>query len=168
MQHLVKAVHLPRKRKNEPTARQRRQEHARAWKAFLKDDVDWDYSAIVRMLIFKLERTRRCIVGNGIIADAPEVAQQIEQVVGLLKRVEADDYMDEISREHKKKYGTLKMIAGKGDGRSVPIKMVFRKLDNKRAHDEHSRLYQLADQMRRDDLATAMMLMAEHLLGWWD
>ena len=58
----------------------RSQEHAkkaREYARFLRDDFDWDYAFILRLLRYKLERTRRCIVSNEIVVSAPRVDRQI-------------------------------------------------------------------------------------------
>lgn len=43
------------------------------YKKFLKNDHDWDWAYILRLLKYKLERTRKCIVSNHIIRSAPKI-----------------------------------------------------------------------------------------------
>ena len=68
------------------------------YQEILKNDEDWDWAYILRLLKYKLERTRKCISANAIIRDAPKVARQIRQVEVLLGRVEEDKYFEQISK----------------------------------------------------------------------
>jgi len=52
-------------------------EYARA----LKDDEDWDWAFIIKLLQYKLKRTRLCIESNNIVASSKQIAKQIKQVV---------------------------------------------------------------------------------------
>ncbi|MBI3018684.1 MAG: hypothetical protein HYY61_02180 [Deltaproteobacteria bacterium] len=62
------------------------------YKKFLKNDHDWDGAYILRLLKYKLERTRKCIVSNHIIQSAPKKGRQIKVVEDLLDRVLKDKY----------------------------------------------------------------------------
>ena len=77
----------------------------REWKEFLKDDEDYDWSYILRVLRYKLERTRKCIVANDIVADVKKIERQIQEVEKLLKKVEEDKYLEEELKILEKKYG---------------------------------------------------------------
>jgi hypothetical protein len=64
------------------------------WIPILWKDRDWDYIFILRLLHYKLERTRDCIVSNNFISDANKVAQEINDSLTKLDKIlnnEADD-----------------------------------------------------------------------------
>lgn len=64
------------------------------WIPILWKDRDWDYAFILRLLHYKLERTRDCIVSNGIIAESDKVANEINDSLSKLDKIlnsEADD-----------------------------------------------------------------------------
>lgn len=170
MKHSIKAVSKRVKKYKQDTAAQR----TAAWREFLKRDVDWDYSSILRMLVFKLGRMQKAIVGNDIHTDAKNVGAEIEQVIGLLKRVDADEYMDELTKPLEKKYGKREIYFEDLDDGSRFSRMLHRyskKLTKKqieRADAEYHAAYRRADELRHDDLALAMTIMAECLFGWWD
>jgi hypothetical protein len=67
----------------------RRKARAKAlceWQEFLKDDRDWPASSIVRILLYKLERTRKCLSSSSCVSvGAPKHAKQIEVVENLLR-----------------------------------------------------------------------------------
>ena len=53
----IKGVKFSKNKYKPPTLKQKRA----AYQKFLKDDVDWDWSSILKLLIFKLGRVRECI-----------------------------------------------------------------------------------------------------------
>jgi len=67
----------------------RRKERTKAlceWQDFLKDDRDWPAGCIVRILLYKLERTRKCLgSGSCVSVGSPKHAKQIEVVENLLR-----------------------------------------------------------------------------------
>lgn len=78
------------------------------------------------MLKYKLERTRKCIVANGIISDAAKVANQIHAVEVLLSRVANERYYEEISKDFRKKYGRLRIITGRKKRGSSAVSIHFK------------------------------------------
>lgn len=155
------------------TKKQALEKKIREYRKILKDDEDWDWAYILRMLRYKLERTRKCIVKNGIIADAPKVASQIRAVEILLDRVDKNRYYDQISKDFRKKYGRLRMISGKArvDSRGVPVTFKFEREtpgNSKQIHREHLRLWRKAELMQHSDLKKAFDLMLKDIWGWWD
>ena len=158
------------------TTANRSREHrkkAREYERFLRDDADWDYAYILRLLKYKLERTRRCIVSNNIVVSASKIGRQIAKVEELLARVLADQYFEEIGGPFQSKYGRLRMVTGrarKGE-RSVPVSFKFTKetkANSDQIRREHRALMHRAERLRRRDLAKAFRLMEEHIWGWWD
>jgi hypothetical protein len=145
----------------------------REYKTVLAKDEDWDWIYILRMLRYKLERTRKCIRANKIIVAAPKVGRQIREVEILLERVEKNRYHDEISKDFRKRYGRLRMISGKREPGSVDIPVTFkyqRETPNnaRRIHREAHRLWLRAERMQRRDLEKAFTLMLKNIWGWWD
>jgi hypothetical protein len=154
----------------------RAQEHAKKMREYskhLKDDFDWDYSYILRLLQYKLERTRKCIVSNNIVSSAPKIAQQITAVEDLLKRVIEDQYLDEIGAPFYAKFGRLKMSSRgtkKGE-KFVPVTLKFEKETQRNSallRRKHIALMLKAERMRRRDLSKAFKLMEKNIWGWWD
>jgi hypothetical protein len=145
----------------------------REYRRFLKGDEDWDWAYVVRLLQYKLERTRKCIVSNNFIVGAKRVGCQIEEVERLLGRVLADRYYDEISKDFRKRYGSLRMKAGKSDLRneSVPVEFVFARetpRNRKQVHREFSRLQRRAAAMQQADMKRAFTLMSKNIWNWWN
>lgn len=95
-----------------PSAAKRRMSdrlRMREWTSFLKDDQDCDWEFILRVLVYKLRRTREHIVEHAIIADYKQVAAEILSVEKLLKRVLTYDYSAGTQKHFgiTKKYGRI-------------------------------------------------------------
>jgi hypothetical protein len=139
----------------------------REWKAFLKEDADWDYDYILRTFEYKLARTRKCILANNIIEGAQKVADEIAEVEALLRKVIEDNYFEEVTEEFQNKHGELKMDVGK-DGY---CKFGFSKRSQEESdalREEWHSYHDKAHAAREEDLRKAFDLMATRIWGWWD
>ena len=139
------------------------------WTAFLKDDYDFDYAGILRVLLYKLKRTRECIIKNNVICkkSISEIKHEISEVERLLQRVYNDDYYDKYDRELNKRFGRRLYIKSFENG------LVCYKLDTSnartRAHIRASaRAFRLADLDKKRDFKLACKLMADNIWKWWD
>jgi len=143
------------------------------YKNFLKEDEDWDWHYIIRLLKYKLERTRKCIVSNRIILEAPRVAKEIREVEILLDRVLKDRYHEEVFKNFDKKYGKPKLISGKPDPKTGHSMVTIHRAkvtpkNEKAFKSEFKKLVRKEDQMRQADLNRAFDLMKKNIWGWWD
>jgi hypothetical protein len=143
------------------------------YKEFLKDDHDWDWAFIIRLLSFKLQRTRKCILENDIIKGSKKVAREIKEVEILLNRVTEDNYFHEITKDFHKKHGKLKTIYKKseyGPGWFSSISKFTKETpqNSKRLHAQYARLWTKASKMQQDDLKRAFDLMNKNIWNWWD
>jgi len=50
------------------------------WISFLKEDQDYDYGFLFRLMAYKLKRMREHIAGHGIIACAEQIHDEILEV----------------------------------------------------------------------------------------
>jgi hypothetical protein len=145
----------------------------REYAKILREDEDWDWAFIVRLLQYKLKRTRLCIESNMIVASSKKIAKQIRQVEDLFEAVLEDRYYNEIGKEFRKKHGGGKFIYGKPDPstKSVSVSVQFRgetKKNRDKIHGEFHRLRRKADERLERDLKRAFSLMAKNIRGWWD
>ena len=139
---------------------------------FLKGDEDYDWHFIIRMLRFKLERTRKHIVSHHLVKEAPRIGKEIQRVVDLLERIEADQYFEELHKPFWKKYGRPKMISGKPDSRGlIPVTIQYpkeTKASRTAINRESLRLAKMEQKLRSRDLELAFNLMLKNIWGWWD
>jgi hypothetical protein len=143
------------------------------YKRFLKEDEDWDWAYIIRILKYKLERTRKCIISNNIISNSKQIAREIKEVEILLDRVEKDNYLRDLSKEFHKKYGNLKMISKKSEVGKNLSEVTFEYTketpqNRKQIRSEHHKLFIKAKKMQQDDLKKAFALMHKNIWNWWD
>ena len=143
------------------------------YKEFLKNDHDWDWAYVIRLLRYKLERTRKCILENNIIKGSKKVAREIREVEILLDRVAEDNYFHEITKDFRKKHGKLKTIYEKSEygPNWLTSKSKFNKetpQNSKRLHVQYARLWTKASKMQQDDLKKAFDLMNKNIWNWWD
>lgn len=142
------------------------------YKEFLKDDRDWDFTHILRLLRYKLGRTRKEIVGNKIVADSKEIGQQIKEVEILLKRVIENNYEKEIFKDFHKKYGQLKWKFIKEKGESYTRVTTYYTKETpenlKQLKKERMALNKKCLDQKHADLKKAFDLMHKNIWGWWD
>jgi len=161
-----------RTRSKQKTERQLFAKKMREYREFLKRDFDWDWEFIIRLLQYKLKRTRLTIVSNNIIADAKKVGREIREVEVLLGRVLADRYYELVSKEFRRKWGPLKQKTNKVPGKPYSEWKLWYKNETpknkKQCRSEHLKLLKAAEKLRRNDLQKAFNLMCERIWGWWD
>lgn len=155
---------------------QLKREHLKEWKTFLKNDEDFDWAYIVRVLNYKLKRTRAFFEKQGICSDSEKISKQIKKVEELLTKVENDRYYDNGIKKLEEKYGKrgLRSKSKKIPG-TTHYQMTFSSnWDNlptkKRASVNKSlkALNQRADRQRQADLDKALSIISKNLFSWWD
>ena len=139
----------------------------------MEDDFDWDYAYILRLLRYKLSRTRQCIVANSRAVSAKKIGKQIRKVEALLGQVVDDRYYQKISISFHKKYGQPRILKlpSKKDARAIPITIRYQKetpQNSHKLHREAMRLFRKAERMKTMDLKKAFGLMHKEIWGWWD
>jgi hypothetical protein len=75
------------------------------WAWFLRNDNDYDYGHVLRVMQYKLQRLRKHIVEHNIIADAEQVAAEIKVAEDMIARLLADDYCADELEAYRKQYG---------------------------------------------------------------
>ena len=144
----------------------------REYTPILKEDQDYSYHFVLKMLRYKLERTRKHIIDHDIIVDAKLVGKEIQEVIKLLERVEKDKYFQELMKPINKKYGKPKMVFGKADKKGTSSLTFKYKNDTpakEKVRNKASRkAFEDADKARQGDLEKAFALMAKNIWKWWD
>lgn len=159
---------------NQPLQKKRAHDKkVREYTHFLRDDEDWDWAFIIRLLQYKSQRTRLCIESNKIVVSSEKIAKQIKTVEDLFGAVLEDRYYDIIEKKFKKKYGSGKIVYGPQEpgSRLQDVSVKFRgetKRNQDRIHREFRRLHNQADRALDRDLKKAFSLMSKNIRGWWD
>ena len=137
-------------------SKQRESRRLAEWKKFLKDDADWDWGYILRVLAYKIARTRKCMA-NGLedkntLNPKLKVMRDIE---ALLEKVALDDY--ENDKEIRKYFSSDKVLSK------------FSWINNKKIRkNDMRRALNRAAAERDIDLRQAFDLIATHIYEWWD
>ena len=152
-----------------PQHKRKVREYARV----LRKDEDWDWAFIIRLLQYKLKRTRFCIESNNIAASSKRIAKEIKAVENLFGAVLENRYYDEFGKNFTKKYGSGRFVYGKKERgtkyRSVSV--CFRgetEKNRKKILREFCLLHRRADHALERDLNKAFALMAKNIMRWWD
>lgn len=125
-------------------------------------DEDWDWEYILTLLIYKLKRTRLCILNNEIIESYQIVHDEILEVEKLFEKVIEDNYYsDEIQKLHEK-WGELDIL------NIMKYSNVKNEEDEKRCSNEFSKVYKKQQEGSLQDLKKAFELVNEKIRGWWD
>lgn len=148
----------------------------KAWKKILQDDQDCDWVYIVKILQFKLKRTRKSILKNKVIVDAKEIGKQIKTVEKLLQKVIEDNYDSEQISHVEKRFGKrkLKLKFKKQEGSKNSIAIFTTNWDNysekkkEKVEKHYRKALKKAEKNRQNDLNQAMSLLALNLRNWWD
>lgn len=146
-------------------------------KNVLSEDEDWDYYFILKILTYKLKRTRDCIVKNNLIEDAEKISNQILQAEQLFTNVMEDKYDEKYYDELEKKYGKLlheilplkSNKNGKIDYYEMKIHREHETPKNSdQIHKESMMAYNKAQKEKSNDLKKAFDIMHKHMFEWWD
>jgi len=149
----------------------------REWKEILKGDEDYDWIFIIKILRYKLERTKKCITSNNIVRDAKKIGKQIQTVQNLLDQVEGNEYFENELTKIEAVYGkrNLKMKTIKSSNHSkfteVYVTSSWDKLTPKRKSAAEKRVktaYERSSKKRQTDLDKAFSLMSKNMQSWWD
>lgn len=81
------------------------------WGPVIWDDVDWDWDHLTKIMEYKLGRMAIMIGDNGHHIGCERTAKQMRTCQALLKRIRADDYMENAQRSHSKSSLVLHSMA---------------------------------------------------------
>lgn len=130
------------------------------WIPILWRDEDWDFDYILRILRYKLSRTRETIISNNIIAEADQVAAEIRMAEQILERLEKNDYAEDL-------YAAIERDFGEHD-----LKRLTRTGVNDENSDEYRRRIveasNAAQKARDADLDLLFRHLRERIEFWWD
>ena len=135
----------------------------------LVHDVDWDYSSLLELMVYKLSRMRRCIGVYGHHTDSKEVAAQIKKVEDALRRLKKDDYQLIHQAAVEKKFDVKTVIQNrKAVGGLVTVSRKGGSFNKRKYEAEMKRAINEAMRKQLADLDIAFDTMKSNILKWWD
>lgn len=156
------------------------------WMKFLKSDVDWDYSAVLNVFAYKLERVRNCIAKNNysentdvVVKELLDVEAYFKEAQQLLKKVEADEDYSAPRDELEKKYGkTIRYNEKKHPNGNLSYSLKREKEtpeNEKEICTATKKAFAAMDENRKSDLQKGFdkiqkgfRLMSKNIWNWWD
>jgi len=130
---------------------------------------DWDQYFLFRIMEFKLKRMEHLIRTCGHHVDSEKDAHKIKICQLLLKRLADDDYLENATINHDKKWGGYVRSDDKTD-----FSAMFRR-EKATTEEEHNqeckefmRFGKHADNMTQQDLDLLFKIMRRNILSWWD
>jgi len=143
---------------------------------FLRNDFDWDYGFLLKLIRFKLARMAKTIRSNEIIEANERVAKQIEYAVYLIDRYNNDDDFNRLQEEHSLKWGQPKYdyVDGERFAGSKTFKMIttYPKASTPEKHAQASKQateFVLAAYAKEQELIDRLFRhTGKYLRGWWD
>lgn len=130
----------------------------------LWDDGDFDYGYILKILKYKLKRTREHIVNHDIIVDAKSVGEEIAQVESIIDRLYENNYCDKEYEEHNKYWGDINYS---GDDIFLSKKAV-KEGRQKEERDAIMKIHDKATELEEKDWNDLFDLMKKNMRNWWD
>ncbi len=141
------------------------------WKEFLKDDEDYDWQFIIRVLSYKLKRTRTEIHKHKRFIGFSKVCTEIKEVEILLNRVNKDNYFNNELKDFEKKYGKVKNKFIQQEDGSYRSETNWDKIPKEKrgpAKRVYKNLLKKADKKSEEDLNKAFSLLSKNIRKWWD
>lgn len=149
------------------------------WSEVLKDDQDYHFYCILKILTYKLARTRKCI-SEGLWRDRKDAEREIREVEILLTNVTEEKHQKDARKKLEKKYGPLflpktkKKTRKTKDDQSIIDELFRSKWDDfpekkkEKAYDEFLKAMDFAKMESRLDMEKAFYLLNKNIRKWWD
>ncbi len=137
-------------------------------------DRDYDYYHILALLKYKLERTRKHIVGHQIIEDADLVGEQIAHAEELLRRIMNDDYCKEEQEAHEVKWGEAVDLSKPSEEYPGHYEWDMSRANattpelKEQESNEQLEIYNRQSLARQLDLDELFIHLRKHIERWWD
>jgi hypothetical protein len=142
-----------------------------------KEDIDFDYTSILKLLDFKLERMK-IEMGQSSVHENIDSIEQIECTQKLIKDYLEDKFVEEELKELNSRFESIDRWedTGEGDGSCYWLTDykedgVLHKDNSKRAKEiskMYSDVYQLNMTRQEECKKELFYYMAENIEGWWD
>ena len=136
------------------------------WFKLLKNDHDWDYDYLFRILLLKLQMMQKALQEEV----EPRIVKEINIAIFLLKRIIEDKYIDEDLKEHEKEYGEMKSrkVEYIEDRDLTLYETYFEKASSqKEAKKALARIGQKAANRRLNEIRFLFNYIGKHIEGWW-
>jgi hypothetical protein len=140
----------------------------------LWNDYDWDYSFILKLLKYKISRTRKCILKNNHIVNAEKYCKQMEFVETLIDNVLKNVHHNNAYDLHREKWGEIDVdfIPCEKNSKYSTIDFKAEKAITpelkEQERKEFRELVEKAEALTERDWKLIFRVMHKCLRNWWD
>jgi len=139
------------------------------WTPTIWRDCQWDQSFIFDLLQKKLELMHEFYSGDlPNIADKDDVAQEIEDVLVILRRIRDNNYLFVALEEFDKKYPDYSWDIKTEPDPDDPMLSRWVDDDTPDQKKMKHKAYRLSDKMEKEDLDNLFILLRKNIQKWWD
>lgn len=134
-----------------------------------KNDYDFDYVSILRMLQYKIGRVRRTIYKNNIIEGAELYARQMIIAEAMIDELIQDDFAADLHEAHDKKWGKINFGNNPDPkGGALWRENVKTTQDKIQQGQEISHIINEEERLRTEAYQRTFAYIAKYIRYWWD
>jgi hypothetical protein len=134
----------------------------------LWDDFDWDWKYILRLLKYKLERTKIRIVENNIIEGTDEIAREIDEVIELIRKIDKNEFAEEMYDAFEKKWGHYDFSCKTSHGMLAQRANVKNEQDAQACSDDFKAYSDQYEKERTECWNKIFEKLRDNMQNWWD
>lgn len=136
-------------------------------------DVDYDYVSLLKLMQYKIKRTRIHIKEHGHIANVDKYCAQMQEAEVLIEREINDEWAEKERKAHDKKWGRAKYVGIKVPGKPYTecrtIRLNIRNdKDKQQEHKEYVVIMNLEMQRKKDNWNRLFKILKGNMRNWWD
>ncbi len=124
-------------------------------------DEDYDDFFILKMLQYKIKRTREHLIEHNIVEGVEKMAELMKEAEDIITRFTEEDYFTKEWLEHIEKYPTKWKDAGNGLS-----ELYYDDVENSRKGTRE--LSEKTRKAKEEDWNRLFDILKNHLLEWWD
>lgn len=143
------------------------------WKKIVKEDFDWDYGYLEKIIVHKLELMLEYYSDPENVAQVDEtrepIVAEIQEVLDVFKKIEKSDYDQDAFDFH---HDHCKAIEGEQiihfGGKSTVCPTIRFEWDSEENRQTYLDMMKQAEEKEQADILKAYTLIAQNRGKWWD
>lgn len=136
----------------------------RYWFPVIWKDRQWDYDFLLKLLLHKLERMEDYFIDGD---DDCEI-YELEECIGLIKKIRGAIFIDEALDQHKKKWGKALVIFNDPYFWGYWFENATTYEENDLAYEDYQEARQRGDLQYWLAIKRMFDLMGDYILNWWN
>lgn len=136
------------------------------WWPILKEDEDWDFYFLLKVMNFKLEKMEEHIGKHGHSEDSKAIAKELDEAGYYLRQLIEDDFFDHDTLD--KKWGETKLVFNSDNSVTFTNAKIKTDDDRKQYHKDFAAEVEKEDERKQFALDKFCQIFKTKLFGWWD